>query len=131
MSIIKSTALKITILICCFVLLAGCSFLSLGQSVSLQKNDVTSAYKYRNINEKAISLGMSREDVVTAWGEPHHIYKPDIKNDYNFFSDEFWIYTTGITPNIGKTDISYEVYFKDGKVIKIIELTWKGTYLGI
>src|SRR3989338_7733847 len=108
MSIIRSTVFKITVLMCSFVLLSGCSFLNVGQTVNLQKNDVVSAYKYRNLDGKIVSTGMLKEDVVNAWGEPQHIYKPDIKNSYNYFSDEYWIYATGKIPNIGQRDISYE-----------------------
>ncbi len=99
--------------------------------MEIKERDVPFAVKQNSSNEAKIRVGMSEKEVIDVWGEPHHVYKPDVKNEYNHFSDEFWIYTTGDLPNLGEKKTSYEVYFLDGKVIKIIELLWKGTYLGI
>jgi len=102
-----------------FVFINGCAFFNTFKTIDAIDQDLERAYKYRDSNAGCINIGMSKQDVITAWGQPGHIYKPDIKNEYNHYSDEFWIY-----PNVTLKRVSYEVYFKDNKVIKIIELEW-------
>ena len=118
-NLIISVSISITLLT------SGCSFLNVLRTRDVTKQELTSAFKYRSKNTKSISIGMTTKEVIATWGEPSHVYKPEIKNEYNHYSDEFWIYTKGFRDlAIGEKDISYEVYFDNGKIIKIIELEW-------
>jgi len=124
LDILKDFKRILIFVLCCLC----CSCASL-ETQKLTSRNVASAYKYRQESNGMISREMSKAEVVFSWGQPNRIYKPDVKNEYNHYSDEFWIYTTGKTPGIGKSDISYEVYFQNEKVSEIVEHFWEGRFL--
>lgn len=94
-------------------LLNGCESINvfnIFRRVRVKKKEVPFAHKWDE-REKVISVGMSKEEVINTWGEPPHIY------------EGFWVYTKKKEVPTAR-DISYEVYFEDEKVIKIIEIRW-------
>ncbi len=115
----------------------GCALCKNAQVNRFKEIYLTTAYKNENKSDKFINIGMSSQEVSDAWGIPQYAFKLKIKNESNHYAEEFWKYTTVITPK--KLDVWYEVYFQSGKVIKIREikdikiesLNCGGTYPGI
>ena len=120
----RSVTLTVLTLILIVFVLSGCSFLNIDRRQEIEKRELSSAYKYRVESGEPISIGMSKEQVIKAWGPPTHIYNKYAPNDFSHYSDESWIYTRKEELSIGETDISYDIYFKDNKLIKIFELQW-------
>ena len=95
------------------IFLSGCY----GRKLEMDRaNDLPYVHKHWDNNGRTISIGMTKEEVIHAWGEP---------SDKHFdASDGFWIYTKANKP-CKNGDYSYRVKFKDNKVEKISEFFWK------
>ena len=120
--------LKLVYIFAWIIFFNNCALANVFKIPNAEKSSVTTAQKYRDKNENIISTGMLDAEVIKVWGKPNRIYKLDTKNEYNNYFDEFWIYSNKESINDA---ISYELYFIQGKLIKIIELVWKEKYVNI
>lgn len=105
-------------------LLNGCSFVNVLRKIDVDQKELDFAYKYRKESEKAISVGMPKEELINNWGEPLHSYKLE-ENRLKYDADEMLVYSQSEQPFPANGEISYKIYIKDNKVIKIIESLWK------
>lgn len=106
---------------------SGCGFTNMFKTYDAQKTELTSTHKFKDRNKETIFIGMSMAEVISAWGEPKHIYQSP-KNNYG--ADELWVYSNATEPFQDNT-ISYEVYFRENKVIKIFEFVWATRTIGL
>ena len=112
------------IAVVCMILFSGCSLNSLlfkescGIEFTLQeKREVSSAHKYKNPAEKVIFLGMSKKQVLEAWGKA---------DTYVDFEKQEWIYSER---KLNDTQhVRYWIFFKDDRLVKIEELLMQKEY---
>ena len=120
--VIKSARLLAAVVF--MILSSGCSlnsFLlkeSCGMEFTLQeKYEVSSAHKYKNPAKKEILLGMSRNQVIEAWGKA---------NSYVDFEKQEWAYSERKFND--SQYVRYLIFFKDDRLIKIEELLMQKEY---
>ena len=82
-----------------------------------EKHEVSSAHKYKNPAKKEIFLGMSKSQVVEAWGKA---------NSYVDFEKQTWVYSERKFND--SQYVRYLIVFKDDRLIKIEELLMQKEY---
>ena len=103
------TKMKKTILL--FVILfSGCCVLDR----TIEKiTPLTSVISKINPSAKIIQKGMSKEEVIEAWGKP----------DWYGIDESEWFYSNVEKSNV-KNPVTYDIFFADNKVLTIMESLW-------
>ena len=107
---------QITVLLF-IVLLNGCCWNGpntglLGSGRTVEKmNTLTLAVSKINSSAKAIEVGMSKEQVLEAWGKP---------NWYGPWEDKEWFYSN-VKESQAQHPVTYDIFFENDKVKTITE----------
>ncbi len=95
----------------------GCAQIPVSDRTIEKMNRLSSTFSKINLSAKTINIGMSKEQVLVAWG------KADWYDWYNDSPDGVWYYSNVNDSSI-KNPITYSIYFKDKKVEVITESIW-------